>query len=262
MGSLESSSQLWRDGSARLYEDDVSPALIEAADRLGPTSSEEDHLAWWEAYAAVAGVSDEAMADRAADLLGLYGPMLKTLEGRLSPFAREQLSSLVEGWSDDLPVDLSVQMPKALALDGKASVRFVGTSRFKSPRGFPVIQGRMSLLKDGQTIGDFLVNTGGGASTHTRTNGPLPPGRYWVSNYRVRDKAGFVLNGVGFSLDVDPTPDTPVYGRSLFRIHPDGLSAGTNGCLGLREGKAELKQAANLLQALVAGGRALLTVEY
>lgn len=61
-----------------------------------------------------------------------------------------------------------------------------------------------------------------------------------------------VFNGVGFSFDLDPIDGTQVYGRSLFRIHPDGGSPETNGCLGIREDPEELREAetsvANLLR--------------
>ncbi|MFC4221162.1 hypothetical protein [Flagellimonas marina] len=39
-----------------------------------------------------------------------------------------------------------------------------------------------------------------------------------------------IRDDVGFSIDI--TPD-PRYGRSLLRVHPDGGSPGTQGCIGL-----------------------------
>lgn len=61
-----------------------------------------------------------------------------------------------------------------------------------------------------------------------------------------------ILNGVGYSFHLLPTDGTQVFGRSLFRIHPDGNPLGTNGCLGVRENAARLhaceSQIAGLLQ--------------
>lgn len=252
-----------RSAGQTAVEDEIVPEMVAAADALTAEDSSTDAVAsWFEAFALVAGAADEELADAASGLLDVHR---KAVSGdRLSPFARRQLGALLEGWdpaADPIPAPPVAKSFDAFVDDAAVRLRFQGISKFTSPRGFPVVRGRMQITDGGQTLGDFLVNTGGGASSFMKTNGPLPPGRYWASNYRARDKKGFVLNGVGFSLDLDPTPDTPVYGRSLFRIHPDGLSEGTNGCLGLRESADDLKRAAALLEAAVRAGPALVTVD-
>jgi hypothetical protein len=130
---------------------------------------------------------------------------------------------------------------------------FVGSGTTTSSRGFPVVQGTFTLFAaDGSTLDAFDVNTGGGARTFRTTNGPVPPGLYRVSNHRPnRTTAGMVFHGVGYSLDLDPTDGTQVFGRSLFRIHPDGEPIGTNGCLGVRESAERLSQCETRLVELL-----------
>jgi len=137
-------------------------------------------------------------------------------------------------------------------LPSGVSGRFIGTSSFTSPRGYPVKRGTMEIRgTDGETR-RFRVNTGGGASTYTRRNGWLPPGVYRISNHRPnRDTPGMVLDEVGYSFDVDPTSGTDVCGRSLFRIHPDGGSEGTNGCLGVRESANVLEDCETVISELI-----------
>ena len=73
-----------------------------------------------------------------------------------------------------------------------------------------------------------------------------------------------VLDGVGYSFDVDPTDGTPVYGRSLFRIHPDRGSPQTNGCLGIRERASVLREAESLIVEMMRrhGGSFKLSVSH
>jgi len=102
-----------------------------------------------------------------------------------------------------------------------------------------------SVMEPGSsTSRSYICNSGGGAPNSHARNGPTPPGTYRVSNYRPnRTTTGMVLNGVGFSFDLNPVDGTRVYGRSLFRIHPDGGNPGTNGCLGIREDREKLREA-------------------
>jgi hypothetical protein len=122
-------------------------------------------------------------------------------------------------------------------------------------RGFPYVKGSLKFFdKHGSLLGDFTANSGGGARNHKARNGPTPPGIYRVSNHRRnRTTTGMVLNGVGFSFDLDPTDGTQVYGRSLFRIHPDGGNPQTNGCLGIRESRDRLREAELIIQKLMDG---------
>jgi len=141
---------------------------------------------------------------------------------------------------------------------------FVGTETFTSTRGFPVNHGTFTIFaRDGSQSATFVGNSGGGSSSFRTTNGPLPPGIYRVSNHRPnRTKSGMVLNGVGYSFDLDPTDGTQVFGRSLFRIHPDGNSKGTNGCIGVREASAQLRQCETLLASLLENGAFKVSVRY
>jgi hypothetical protein len=131
--------------------------------------------------------------------------------------------------------------------------QFVGASSFASSRGFPVEHGTFTLSTPDDSINDsYTVNTGGGARTFRTTNGPVPPGIYRVSNHRAnRTDSGMFLNGVGYSFDHTPTDGTQVYGRSLFRIHPNGNLQGTNGCLGVLEDSAKLRSCEQQIVSLL-----------
>lgn len=131
--------------------------------------------------------------------------------------------------------------------------RFVGTDTFNSSRGFPVVRGTFTLLTpDGGEAGVYASNSGGGARNYRMRNGPLPPGLYRVSHHRPnRSTAGMVHAGVGYSFDLDPADGTQVFGRSLFRIHPDVNPLGTNGCIGVREDAARLRECENNIVSLL-----------
>lgn len=64
--------------------------------------------------------------------------------------------------------------------------------------------------------------------------GYLPRGTYIISNPRRRSENSFSVGGYGYSFDVSDKYD-PRIGRTrtLLRIHPDGGSAGTLGCIGI-----------------------------
>src|SRR5919205_245367 len=125
-------------------------------------------------------------------------------------------------------------------------LRFPLSSRFVFNGSFRI------FALDGNELGSYVVNTGGGASNYRTTNGPVPPGTYRVSNHRPgRTTLGMVLEGVGYSFDVDPTDGTQLFGRSLFRIHPDGNPLGTNGCLGVRESADRLRECENHIANLL-----------
>ncbi|MBI1949262.1 MAG: peptidoglycan-binding protein [Deltaproteobacteria bacterium] len=73
--------------------------------------------------------------------------------------------------------------------------------------------------------------------------GSLPKGDYTISNLRNRDTRGMVKDGVGFSADMSDKYDARVGGtRSALRIHPDGGSAGTQGCVGIVGDAATLRR--------------------
>jgi len=143
--------------------------------------------------------------------------------------------------------------------------RFVGSGTFTGSRGFPVVRGDFTVLTpEGGEAGVYASNNGGGALNFRMRNGPLPPGVYRVSNHRPnRTTQGMVLNGVGYSFDLDPTDGTQVFGRSLFRIHPDDDPLGTNGCIGVRESAARLRECErNILNLLSRVGAFKVLVQY
>ena len=65
--------------------------------------------------------------------------------------------------------------------------------------------------------------------------GFLPAGTYAVTPHRWdRSENGFSVGGVGYSFAVSDAFDSRVGDtRTLLRIHPDGGSIGTNGCIGI-----------------------------
>ena len=71
--------------------------------------------------------------------------------------------------------------------------------------------------------------------------GSIPVGSYTVTKHR-EERSGkpYSHDGVGYSFAMSDKYDPRVKGpdRSLLRIHPDGRSAGTNGCIGILGGAA------------------------
>jgi hypothetical protein len=95
-----------------------------------------------------------------------------------------------------------------------------------------------------QVTGKITVNghtydfTSGG---HGR--GSLPAGDYTVSNLRNTNQAGMVKDGVGFKADISDKYDKRVGDtRSALRIHPDGGTPGTSGCIGIKGDAATLRR--------------------
>lgn len=87
-----------------------------------------------------------------------------------------------------------------------------------------MIEGRITV--NGHT---YQYRSGG----HGRGN--LPAGSYTVTPHMwSRNTPGMVVGGVGYSFALSDKYDSRVGGtRSLLRIHPDGGSAGTQGCIGI-----------------------------
>ncbi|MGC4120761.1 MAG: peptidoglycan-binding domain-containing protein [Myxococcales bacterium] len=65
--------------------------------------------------------------------------------------------------------------------------------------------------------------------------GSLPQGTYTVTEHmHSRNTRGMVVGGVGYSFALNDKYDARVGAtRTELRIHPDGGSAGTNGCIGI-----------------------------
>lgn len=110
--------------------------------------------------------------------------------------------------------------------------------------GTQTVGGRNSMkvgtlvLKDpqsGQVMGQYRFRNGG----HGR--GAIPWGTYEMSNGRRRSDQSFSSGGFGFSFDLTQkgmahgTARDSRYGtpRTLLRVHPDGGSPGTMGCIGI-----------------------------
>lgn len=267
-------------GSTDAFEETVVPMLIPLLDAAKDNDGPRALADWLEAYSVIAGVADEDLADATADLLATSTYPAKDAISLLSVRARARLSLLLEDWpggsllgtdadafSSEKAVSgmLAKSDAAARALDDPRPllVDFVGKSVFTSSRNHPVAKGEMRVKdRSGKLLATFETNSGGGASSYRRTNGPTPPGYYRISNYRERTKHGFVRHGVGFSLDVDPVAGTSVFGRSLFRIHPDGASLGTNGCLGIFGNANDLARAREVFRELASDGIFLAKVGY
>jgi hypothetical protein len=104
----------------------------------------------------------------------------------------------------------------------------------------------------------YAYRSGGGG------RGSLPPGTYVVTEHRPsRDTPGMTVGDVGFSFALSDKYDRRVGGtRTLLRIHPDGGTAGTAGCIGIVGGKEVQAQFRDDLTAEIrrAGGKLRLTV--
>lgn len=123
--------------------------------------------------------------------------------------------------------------------------RLPGSSPISGAYATQTVGGRASMkegvlqLKDprtGEVLGNYQFRNGG----HGR--GAIPYGEYEVSNGRRRsDVSSMAVGGYGYSFDLTQKgqasgcADDPRYRdqRELLRIHPDGGSAGTMGCIGI-----------------------------
>ncbi|MBP6024925.1 hypothetical protein [Ferruginibacter sp.] len=67
---------------------------------------------------------------------------------------------------------------------------------------------------------------------------PLPNRNdYEGTGIQPRSAKGFVNHGIGFVLMINDFPKTNTWNRGLFRVHPDGNSPGSAGCIALQSGK-------------------------
>lgn len=218
--------------------------------------------AWLQVQEAVIDYAIEGVSEITKELATKHEAEIREALQALTPQSRERVGAFVDellGRSDDdalamvadsesLAAPAGPHVPLPANLHGS----FHGTGTFTSSRGFPAKSGILTLRDTRGNEHRFDVNSGGGAATYTQRNGWTPPGIYRISNHRPnRTTAGMVLNGEGYSFDVDPTDGTNVFGRSLFRIHPDGGSEGTNGCLGVRESAQQLRACESIIADLI-----------
>jgi hypothetical protein len=97
-------------------------------------------------------------------------------------------------------------------------------------RTLRIPHGMLSLIADDGTVFKSIeANRGGFVSDFRKHNGPIPPGKYRISNFRSpRNDEGTAMRDfdVSFSFSLDPI-DTNVFGRDGLDIHPDGPPPGT-----------------------------------
>ncbi len=79
----------------------------------------------------------------------------------------------------------------------------------------------------------------------------LQNGEYKTNTFRERTTEAMVKDGVGFSINLNPTFST---NRSLLRIHPDGNLPGTEGCIGLTGKGATLNNFVEIMRSLYKDG--------
>lgn len=262
------------------YDEVVAPLVEQAAASVTPQDP-ESVARWFQIQSAtlnwaVEGVSEvtdnlhKSVPGVVEQALTLLQPehrirvtqLLNELDGRenLPPAAVERAESLVADSARDM-ADTVTRPPS----ETRIFAEFVGADTFTSSRGFPVFRGTLKLFTpEGAEAATFDCNNGGGARNFRMRNGPLPSGVYRVSNHRPnRTTQGMVHQGVGYSFDLDPTDGTQVFGRSLFRIHPDANPLGTNGCIGVREDAAQLRDCEQRIARLLRDtGPFKITVRY
>ena len=94
--------------------------------------------------------------------------------------------------------------------------------------------------------------------------GSLPPGSYTVTPHMwSRSTRGMTVDGVGYSFALSNKFDARVGGtRTELRIHPDGGTPGTNGCVGIVGNGAVQRQFREDMRAELSrnGGRFTLNV--
>lgn len=154
------------------------------------------------------------------------------VDGKVGP---ETLRALRDGFDAPRPSQPAARRRTTTgpgAADGVGEPRpSAGTNRtatFDRVRGAgsrsQMVTGRITI--NGNT---YTFRSGG----HGR--GSLPPGQYTITPHlwSRRDRA-MNVGGVGYSFAMSDKYDPRVRGtRSLLRIHPDGGTAGTEGCVGI-----------------------------
>lgn len=157
------------------------------------------------------------------------------------------------------------QAANGLTADGKAGratiqalgLRFIDAVAEvnEGPGGSNVVVARLSRYPNGtgMVTGTITVNGHSYAFNSGKGNKRCTPrGTFTVTRHQdSRSDRGFVRNGVGFSFRVqdgvhgfDTSTDSrdPRGYRTVVRIHPDGGSNGTSGCIGLSGSAAELRR--------------------
>jgi hypothetical protein len=239
------------------FDDVVMPQAEFLSKKVREDPSAAKLREWLQVQAMTVDFAVDGISDVTFELWKEHPDAVEAVAKRLPAEARARILQLLQEFSpesDEESPQPAARSARALgARDIGLHGAFQGESTFTSARGFPVAHGTFTLFSQpGTALGKFTANCGGGARNHLKRNGPTPPGIYRVSNHRPnRTTAGMVRLGVGFSFDLDPAAGTQVFGRSLFRIHPDGGNPQTNGCIGLRESAENLKKAERLILRLM-----------
>ncbi|RYX94887.1 MAG: hypothetical protein EON84_08165 [Bradyrhizobiaceae bacterium] len=261
--------ELWRlQKSSSDYDAKVNPLVRNAAARVRQSPNVGEIARWLDIQASARGIADSEITETTLALRAAKSLEFQTALQQLPEAAKLRVNLELGDRSDQENAGLvSLGSSADLATGAVAtdlSGVFIAQGKFISARNFPVMKGALTLKdRNGAIVGVYDVNTGGGAPDFRSTNGPIPPGIYRLSTYRPRSTIGMVLHGVGYSFDLDPISGTKVFGRSLFRLHPDGGSPQTNGCLGVRsDTAAPLLQCRDQLRALLTGGTVQISVSY
>jgi hypothetical protein len=255
--SMNSMRAMPEDARSGFFDDVVMPQAELLSKKVMDDPSAAQLREWLQVQAMTVDFAVDGISDVTFDLWKAQPDAVEAAAKRLPAEARARVLQLLLEFSPD--AEESAPQPAARsaralgARDISLHGAFQAESTFTSARGFPVAHGIFTLFSQpGTVLGKFTANCGGGARNHLKRNGPTPPGIYRVSNHRPnRTTKGMVRLGVGFSFDLDPAAGTQVFGRSLFRIHPDGGNPQTNGCIGLRESAENLKKAEKLILRLM-----------
>jgi hypothetical protein len=255
-GDVQMLRSLREDLRSAFYDDVLAPQIEELSLRVRDNTDVRSVSRWLQLQSATLDLAVEGISDVTFALWRHHAEDFRAAIATLAAEQRARIDWLVKEFAgeDAMPAPAMELRHSGLAeaaAPGPNGVlgQFIGESTFMSTRNYPVVHGTLTLFDDsGAPAGKYTTNSGGGARNHRARNGPTPPGLYRVSHHRPnRTTEGMVLNGVGYSFDLDPTDGTAVYGRDLFRIHPDGGSPQTNGCLGIRERASVLREAESLI---------------
>ena len=146
-----------------------------------------------------------------------------TVDGQVGPLT---LKALQDGFEPAAPSTRQTAPTEPTALRPKAGED--RTATFDRVRGpgtrSQQVTGRVTV--NGHTY-DFRSGGFG--------RGSLPPGSYQVTPHLwSRSDRGMTVGGVGYSFALSDKYDSRVGGtRTQLRIHPDGGTPGTNGCVGI-----------------------------
>lgn len=260
-----------RRAKTEYFETAVEPNLsVLAADvvRGAPATI----AAWLRFYAAFMSLEHETLLETTLELWRRAPSAFRAALDQLPEADRAAIEVLLN--AADAPETVARAMPPAMrermsrrvvmseAAEPPILARFVAEPEPASGPMRP-LAGKLSVSgRDGTLLGSYEARTGRNVRGWWNKHGPTPPGFYRVSNYRPsRDDDAMTLNGVSYSLNIDPTSGTDIGDRDLLRIHPDGNVPGTIGCIGVLGNKATLRKCAADLSGLLSAPYRL-TVSY